>query len=116
MKVSNKGVVGETYNIGSNNEISNIALVKKICKIFDTKFSTKRKHENYISFVKDRPGHDLRYCLNYNKIKKNLNYKPSINFNYGLKSTVDWYLKDPVSVTTLAYSAFAILIGSFPSK
>jgi len=51
LKVSNKGVVGETYNIGSNNEISNIALVKKICKIFDTKFSTKRKHENYISFV-----------------------------------------------------------------
>jgi len=94
LKVGNKGVIGETYNIGSNNEISNISLVKKICNIFDKKFLTKKKHENYISFVKDRPGHDLRYCLNYNKIKKNLNYKPSVNFNYGLNSTVEWYLKE----------------------
>jgi len=85
LKVLLDGKGGEIYNIGGNFEISNINLVKKILKILN-------KPESLIMFVKDRSGHDLRYAINHDKISKDLNWKPEINFEKGLNVTVQWYL------------------------
>ena len=85
LKVLFDGTVGEIYNIGGNSEISNIDLVKKILKILN-------KPESLITFVKDRPGHDLKYATNSDKISKNLNWKPEINFEEGLNLAIQWYL------------------------
>jgi dTDP-glucose 4,6-dehydratase len=84
LKVLLEGKPGETYNIGGDSEIRNIDLVKKILKILN-------KPESLIKFVKDRPGHDLRYAINHNKITRELNWNPLINFEKGLKLTVQWY-------------------------
>jgi len=83
-KVLLDGKVGETYNIGGDSEMANIDLVKKILKILN-------KSESLITFVKDRPGHDLRYAINHQKITDQLNWKPEINIEDGLKMTVQWY-------------------------
>ncbi len=96
IKVAERGVIGESYNIGCNNEISNIDLIIKICKIIE-KINFKANNNNYnykklIKFVKDRPGHDFRYALDNNKIKKNLNWDPTNNFNQNLKLTIEWYI------------------------
>ncbi len=85
LKVLIEGREGEIYNIGADCEYSNINLIKKLLKIIN-------KPESLISFVKDRPGHDLRYAINYNKIRKELHWKPEVNFREGLKLTVQWYL------------------------
>lgn len=79
-----KGTVGEIYNIGANCEKQNIHVVKTLLKEFD-------KDETTISYVKDRPGNDLRYALSNEKIKKELNWEPLYTFEEGLKSTIDWY-------------------------
>jgi len=81
---------GEKYNIGANNEISNIDLVNLICEIC----KKKQLHTNpksLISFVKDRLGHDRRYAVNYSKLNKDLNWKPMHNFNSAISNTIDWY-------------------------
>ena len=95
IKIFNKGKIGETYNIGGNNEIRNIDLVKKICLYLDKYFNKKKKDSfsNLIKFVKDRPGHDQRYSINSEKLLKELKWKPSYNFDRGLKLTIDWYLR-----------------------
>ena len=95
-KILIKGKVGNIYNIGGDKETNNIVLVKKICKILDKikPRENKEKYESLIKFVIDRPGHDKRYSLNSNKIKKELKWKPKIDLNLGLKLTVDWYLKN----------------------
>jgi len=79
-----KGKIGETYCVGIDNDIANIEVIKKILKFLD-------KDENEIEFVKDRPGHDRRYAINSNKIKKGLGWKPKYNFNDALKITCQWY-------------------------
>jgi dTDP-glucose 4,6-dehydratase len=85
-----KGKIGENYNVGSGVNLKNIDLVKKILKICkSTKIIIRKKTK--IKFVKDRPGHDLRYALNNKKIYKNLKWKPKINFEKGLKDTILWY-------------------------
>ena len=86
-------VTGEKYNIGSNINCSNIFLVKKILKSFAIR-KIKIGKKVKIIFVKDRPGHDFRYALNSNKIKKKLKWKPKINLNQGISKTVDWYIKN----------------------
>ena len=88
-KVYLKGKIGETYNIGSNLNMKNIDLVKKIILISKQRniFNKKTK----IQFVKDRPGHDLRYALNSNKIRKKLNWSNNINIKEGLVKTLIWY-------------------------
>ncbi|MGE5341704.1 MAG: dTDP-glucose 4,6-dehydratase [Candidatus Omnitrophota bacterium] len=91
------GTLGETYNIGGENEQSNIAVIQKITDILETllPIPTNRPIQRYndlITFVKDRPGHDRRYAVNCDKIKQELNWKPSIDFNTGLRETVQWYL------------------------
>ena len=98
MIVALDGKVGETYNIGGNNEIQNIEVVKKICNILDglilKKINDITSFANLITFVKDRPGHDVRYAINANKIEKDLGWKPIENFESGILKTVKWYLNN----------------------
>ena len=88
-----KGKNGESYNVGSNKNLQNLDLVKMILKIMNKK-NIKIGKKVKIKFVKDRPGHDLRYALNSKKIYKLLNWKSKINLEKGLNTTVDWYLKN----------------------
>jgi len=93
-EVVNRGKVGETYNIGGNNEIQNIKLVKSICKVLD-KIRPRSNGDSYvklITYVKDRPGHDLRYAIDSSKIKNELGWKPNETFETGLLKTIKWYL------------------------
>ena len=93
IKLFNKGRSGEKYNIGSGIICSNIFLVRKILKIFKNK-KIKIGKKVKIIFVKDRPGHDFRYALNSNKIRKNLKWKAKMSLNQGISKTVDWYIKN----------------------
>jgi len=90
------GVVGETYNIGGHNEKSNIDVVHLICSLLEELSSEKplgiSKFSDLITFVKDRPGHDIRYAIDASKIEKELNWTPSETFETGLRKTVQWYL------------------------
>ena len=93
--VFHKGVSGETYNIGGHNERNNITIVNTICNILD-ELRPRANHKSYkelITFVKDRPGHDLRYAIDPDKIVKNLGWKPDETFDTGIIKTVKWYLE-----------------------
>ncbi|EME5683000.1 dTDP-glucose 4,6-dehydratase [Acinetobacter baumannii] len=95
-KVVTEGKVGETYNIGGHNEKLNIEVVKTICKILD-ELKPQNNHQPYetlITFVKDRPGHDLRYAIDASKIAKDLGWKPEETFETGIRKTVEWYLNN----------------------
>ena len=85
-----KGTIGETYCVGGGNVISNLDLIKNICKIYDSVNNSKGS-ENLISFVEDRKGHDLRYSIDFTKMKTELGWSPSLSFQTGLKETVKWY-------------------------
>ena len=90
--VFHKGLNHETYNIGGFNEWKNIDLVKLLCKQMDVKLSRKiGASEKLITYVKDRPGHDLRYAIDANKINRDLGWKPTVTFEEGLAKTIDWY-------------------------
>jgi len=89
IKVYLKGKVGEFYNIGSNKNLNNLEVSKKLLNVSKNLINLGSKVK--ISFVKDRPGHDIRYALNSNKIKKNLEWYPKTNFKEGIKLTFDWY-------------------------
>ncbi len=88
------GKVGETYNIGGNNEMNNLDLAKKICVMMDNIQPLKKSYFSLISFVKDRPGHDWRYALDISKIKSQLNFSPQIKFDEGLAATIRFYLEN----------------------
>ena len=91
--VFHKGDLGETYNIGGFNEWKNIDLVKLLCKQMDEKLRrSSGSSSDLITYVKDRPGHDLRYAIDASKIHKELDWKPSVTFEEGLSFTIDWYL------------------------
>ncbi len=93
--VFHKGVNGQTYNIGGFNEWQNIDLVKLLCNIMDQKLGREEgTSEKLITFVKDRPGHDLRYAIDATKIERELGWRPSVTFEQGLEKTVDWYLNN----------------------
>ena len=85
--VLNKGKTGEIYNIGANNEQTNLEIAKLILKIMN-------KDESYINFVEDRLGHDKRYALSSKKIQNELNWKPKVEFNEGITQTINWYLNN----------------------
>lgn len=94
--VVDRGKIGETYNIGGNNEKTNLELVHLICEILD-EFKTLpegRKYEQQISFVADRPGHDLRYAIDATKIKRELNWSAKQDHTSGFRRTVQWYLEN----------------------
>ena len=91
IKIAINGKIGESYNIGSGVKIQNIELMNKIISIFK-KINTNQKNKINFHFVKDRPGHDFRYSLNSSKLKTELKWKCKINFNEGLKDTINWYI------------------------
>ncbi len=93
--VFHKGLAGETYNIGGNNEWKNIDLIIELCEIMDRKLNRNPgTSEKLITFVKDRAGHDLRYAIDSSKIQKELGWTPSLSFEEGLEKTVEWYLQN----------------------
>jgi len=94
IEVLKNGKIGESYNIGGSNEITNINLAKLIIKIIQNKLRNKFNYNKLLEFVKDRPGHDFRYSINSKKISKFLNWKCENNFLDNLSNTIDWYIKN----------------------
>ncbi|MDP6909189.1 MAG: dTDP-glucose 4,6-dehydratase [Flavobacteriales bacterium] len=93
--IYHKGELGETYNIGGNNEWTNIDLIRLLCQIMDEKLNKEPgSSEKLITFVKDRAGHDLRYAIDSTKLMTELGWEPSLTFEEGLPKTVDWYLEN----------------------
>lgn len=101
---------GAVYNIGGNNEWKNIELVKYLCRLMDKKLGRQNgESESLITYVTDRPGHDLRYAIDSSKLQKDLGWQPSVTFEQGLEKTVDWYLQNPdwlEHVTSGAYQDY----------
>ncbi len=94
--VLQNGKIGDTYNIGGNNEIQNIEIVSTICTIMDElkPRNNGQRYDQLITYVKDRPGHDFRYAIDASKIKNKLNWEPIESFETGIKKTIEWYLKN----------------------
>lgn len=91
--IFHNGTPGETYNIGGDNEWKNIDLVRLLCRVMDEKLGREQgSSEKLITFVTDRAGHDLRYAIDSRKLKRELGWKPSLDFREGLTKTVEWYL------------------------
>lgn len=93
--IFHKGKIGETYNIGGNNEWKNIDVVKQVINIVDEiKGNPKGYSERLIRFVEDRKGHDYRYAIDASKLKEELNWEPSLQFEEGIRKTIEWYLEN----------------------
>lgn len=93
--IFHKAKIGETYNIGGNNEWKNIDLIKVLCRIMDAKLNRSiGDSEKLITYVKDRAGHDLRYAIDSSKLQRELGWAPSLQFEEGLTKTVEWYLEN----------------------
>ena len=105
-----KGKPGESYNVGTGNNLKNITLVNKLIKICK-KNKIKIGKKSKIKFVQDRPGHDFRYALNSKKITKKLKWTPKTNFDKGLKNTVDWYFKNRSLIKFIFKRGFAKRLG-----
>jgi dTDP-glucose 4,6-dehydratase len=105
-----KGKIGETYNIGGDNEWKNIDLIKLLCQIMDDKLGrSSNSSEKLITFVTDRAGHDLRYAIDASKLSSQMGWQPTLTFREGLEKTVDWYLANDEwlqNVTTGAYQDY----------
>lgn len=93
-RVLERGALGETYNIGGNNERTNLQVVNAICAMLDELHPQGAPHERLITFVTDRPGHDLRYAIDASKIERELSWTPQETFETGLRKTVIWYLEN----------------------
>ena len=110
LKVYQKGKIGEFYNIGSNKNLNNIQICKTLLKI-SKKINVVKKNVK-IKFVKDRPGHDFRYALNSNKIKKELKWKPKTTFEKGILDTFNWYLDNKKYYTSLSKKDITKRLGN----
>ena len=106
--VFHEGVNHDTYNIGGFNEWQNIDLVQLLCKIMDEKLGRAvGTSEQLIAYVKDRPGHDLRYAIDASKINTELGWKPSVTFEQGLERTVNWYLENQTWLNNITSGKYA---------
>ena len=92
LQVISRAEPGSTYNIGGNNEVRNIDLVREICALLDARRPQGAPHDRLIRFVEDRPGHDLRYAIDAGRIRADLGWEPEVSVAEGLERTVDWYL------------------------
>jgi dTDP-glucose 4,6-dehydratase len=109
LTVLQQGRVGETYNVGGNNEKQNIEVVQTICDLLDSKvglLADGQPRRSLIRFVKDRPGHDQRYAIDAGKIKTELGWEPSLTFEEGIRHTIDWYLSNPEWVAGVADGSY----------
>ncbi len=99
-KIMSEGELGETYNVGGHNEKTNLEVVKEICAILDELRPNHpngiKCYEELITYVADRPGHDMRYAIDASKIKQDLNWLPEETFETGIRRTIEWYLKNPM--------------------
>ena len=94
LTVLQKGELGRSYNIGGENEAKNIDIVKMICAILDEKRPAAAPYAEQITYVTDRPGHDLRYAIDPTRIATELGWRPSVTLEQGLEKTVEWYLEN----------------------
>ena len=94
LNVLSTGQVGRSYNIGGENESTNIDIVEKICAILDTRVPKSAPYADQITFVADRPGHDLRYAIDPTRLRTELGWRPSVTLEQGLERTVDWFLQN----------------------
>ncbi len=92
IKVATEGQVGETYNIGGHNEKANLTVVETLCDLLQELVPSEKAYRDLITFVTDRPGHDVRYAIDASKIERELGWKPQETFETGLRKTVEWYL------------------------
>ena len=92
--IAEKGKIGRSYNVGANNEWTNIEVVKAICALVDELAPRAGKSEDLIEFVADRPGHDQRYAIDASRIVNELGWKPRETMETGLRKTVQWYLEN----------------------
>ncbi len=101
------GKIGETYNIGGHNEWTNIALVKELCKQMDVKLNREPgTNEKLLTYVTDRAGHDMRYAIDATKLKEELGWMPSLQFEEGLSKTIDWYLANTEWLTNVTSGSY----------
>jgi dTDP-glucose 4,6-dehydratase len=106
--VFHSGKVGETYNIGGHNEWKNIDLIKVLCRVMDKNMGMpKGSAEKLITYVKDRAGHDLRYAIDATKIKNELGWLPSLQFEEGIEKTVEWYLANNMWLENIVSGEYA---------
>ncbi len=104
--VLDKGIVGETYNIGGDSEKANIDVVSTICSIMDELHPSGAPHARLITYVKDRPGHDRRYAIDATKIKRDLNWSQGETFTTGIRRTVEWYLANSAWITEVTSGGY----------
>jgi len=111
-KVVTEGIVGETYNIGGHNEKQNIEVVHAICALLEElapiKPSGIDKYTDLITYVKDRPGHDVRYAIDASKIERELGWTPEETFESGLRKTVEWYLNNQEWLTSVLDGSYQL--------
>jgi dTDP-glucose 4,6-dehydratase len=106
--VLERGRVGETYNVGGNNQRSNLEVVKALCSLLDELVANPKvyPHEQLIQYVKDRPGHDRRYAIDARKLESELRWRPEESFETGLRKTVQWYLANSAWVENVTSGAY----------
>jgi dTDP-glucose 4,6-dehydratase len=117
LTVLQKGVLGETYNVGGLNEQKNLDVVKILCAILDELHPKEVPHEQLITYVKDRPGHDRRYAIDCRKLQDELGWAPKESFKTGIRKTVQWYLKNPEWVAKIVSGEYRNWIeGNYSSR
>lgn len=110
--VLERGQIGETYNIGGEQELSNIALVRQLCAILDDLVPKAESYAKQITYVKDRPGHDRRYAMNIDKVQKALGWKPLETLETGLRKTIQWYLANTAWIKHITSGTYAEWVGT----